>query len=263
VTLLRVEDLSVGFGAQSARPDLLRGVTFDAEVGERVGIIGESGAGKTLTSLALTGLLPSPLRVTGGRILIDDSPLPLSPADWRQRRGRDVLVLFQSPLSALDPAAAVRSQVADAVAAVRRLTRRAALARAESALGRMGFSAQQCDLAPHQLSGGMRQRVLLAFAWALRPRILIADEPTSGLDPVRQLEILELLRMISTDEGAAIILISHDLRVVAQMARKVVVLDQGGLAEQAAIADLLSRPESDAGRRLVAAFRDFAGENHG
>lgn len=263
MALLRAEGLCVGFGAASERLDLLCDVSFALEAGDALGIVGESGAGKTLTSLALAGLLPPPLRVTGGRILIDETPLPLSSRDWRERRGRDVLVLLQSPLSALDPAAAVRSQVADAVGAVRGLKRRAALAAAESALGRMGLSVEQCGLRPHQLSGGMRQRALLAFAWALRPRILVADEPTSGLDPVRQIEILELLRTICTDEGAAVVLISHDLRVIAQVARSVVVLERGRLVEQTPVGDLLTRPSSEAGRRLAAAFHALVGVRHG
>jgi ABC-type glutathione transport system ATPase component len=262
MTLLRVERLSVGFGPGSGRPDILRDLSFGLDSGGCLGLVGESGAGKTLTSLALAGLLPAPLRVTGGRILLDDSPLPLSPDDWRRRRGRDVLVLFQSPLAALDPAAAVRRQVADAVAAVRRVGTRAALGLADTSLARMGLTPEQCGQRPHELSGGMRQRALLAFAWALRPRILVADEPTSGLDPVRQLEILDLLRTTAAEEGVAVILISHDLRVIAQIAQSVIVLEQGRLAEQATVPDLLLRPRSDAGRRLAAAFRRFAGTCH-
>ncbi len=259
MTLLRVQGLCVGFGAASAHSDLLRDVSFELEAGDVLGLVGGSGAGKTLTGLALAGLLPGPLRVTGGRILIDESPLLLTSSDWRARRGRDVLVLLQSPLSALDPAAAVSRQLADAVAAVHGLKRGAALAASESALGRMGLAVEQCGLRPHELSGGMRQRVLLAFAWALRPRILVADEPTSGLDPVQQVAILDLLRAMCVEERAALILISHDLRVVAHLARRVVVLERGRLVEATTAAGLVERPRSEAGQRLSAAFRALVG----
>jgi peptide/nickel transport system ATP-binding protein len=257
--VLQVEDLSIGLPAKLGRADLVQGLNLALTAGECLGLVGESGAGKTLTGLALAGLLPDPLRVNGGRILIDGKGVSATPGAWRRLRGRDVLTLFQSPLSALDPASAVRHQITDAVSAVRTMRRKTAFDVADSALAAMGLTVHQGGSRPHQLSGGMRQRVLLAFAWALKPRILIADEPTSGLDPVRQIEILELMRLIARDEGVAIILISHDLRVVAQMAREVVVLESGRMAECATIDRLLAQPRSRAGRRLADAFRTFAG----
>lgn len=251
---LTVDSLSVGYRNGGTEVRLIHNVTFALAEAACVGVVGGSGAGKSVTACAIGGILPPPLRMLGGRVVFDGVPL-VEHADWRLQRGSGLLVLLQSPLAALDPMAPVDRQVADAVSAAGRVSRRAALACARQALARVGIAGGLEHAKPHHLSGGMRQRVLLAFAWALAPRVLVADEPTSGLDPVRQLEVIDRLREIVDEQGTSLIVTSHDLRVIAQLARQVLVLDRGRIVEQTTLADLLSAPATAVGRDMAMAFR--------
>lgn len=258
---LVVDSLSVGYRNGGTEVRLIHDVSFALAEGACLGVIGGSGAGKSVTACAIGGILPPPLRILGGRVIFDGVPL-VEHADWRAQRGSGLLVLLQSPLAALDPMAPVDRQVADAVSAAGRVSRRAARARARQALARAGITGGIGQARPHHLSGGMRQRVLLAFAWALAPRVLIADEPTSGLDPVRQLEVIDLLREIVDERATSLVVTSHDLRVIAQLARQVLVLDRGRVIEQTTLADLLSAPATAVGQDMAQAFRRLH-EAHG
>ncbi|KEJ88336.1 ATP-binding cassette domain-containing protein [Sulfitobacter donghicola] len=228
---LSVRNLTVCAGSEP----LLRQLDFHLAPAERVGLLGTSGCGKSLTAAALCGLLRPPLRVTTGSIQIDGQEMTgRAPAAWRQIRGQGVFQIFQSPSTALTPGRRIRHQLAEA----------AQRAGADSppaianALDAVALDRRVADFFPYQLSGGMKQRVLIAMALILRPRILIADEPTTGLDVLTEGEILQALNTMADETGAAVLFISHDLRAVKVVAQRALVMQQGQLVEDAPIATL-------------------------
>jgi peptide/nickel transport system ATP-binding protein len=235
--LLSVRDLRVAF-TRRGEPDTMAvdGVSFDVAPGQNVGLVGESGCGKSVTSMAITRLLPSRgVRVSGSATMEGVDLLTLSESEMRERRGRDLSMVFQDPLSSLNPVIPIGVQVTEVLTRHRGMKKEAARTEAADLLDRVGIPdpRRRLDSYPHQLSGGMRQRALIAIALACRPKLLIADEPTTALDVTIQAQILELLKELVRDTGAALVMITHDLGVVAGLCETVNVLYGGRIVERA------------------------------
>jgi ABC-type glutathione transport system ATPase component len=255
VKVLQVSNLSIGVSGPDGRP-LVRRVELALEAGGAIGLTGESGAGKTLTGCALCGLLTAPIQVLGGRLEILGEHVPATDARaFRHRRGREIFMVFQSPAGALDPTSRVGEQVAEALWAVRGWRRASATREAIRLMESVGLDRVLARRYPHQLSGGQRQRVMLATAFALEPRILVADEPTSGLDEKSRDQVLQLLAELREQEGTAVLIISHDLRVLASIVDHLVVLHEGRQVEAGPVAELLERPVHPHTAELVRAMR--------
>ncbi len=223
------------------------GVTLSVAKGRTLGIVGESGCGKSVLSLSVMRLVPPPGRIAAGRIVFDGHDLLTLPqAEMRDIRGRRIAMIFQEPMTSLNPAFTVGDQITEAIRAHDRTSSSSALkSRAIAALERVRLPtpARQFDKYPHQLSGGMRQRVMIAMALACEPDLLIADEPTTALDVTVQAQILDLLRELQQQSGMAIVLITHDLGVVAEMADEVAVMYAGRVVERARGADIFDDPQ--------------------
>ncbi|GAB2607866.1 dipeptide/oligopeptide/nickel ABC transporter ATP-binding protein [Paractinoplanes abujensis] len=243
--LLDVRDLSVVFGRGPRTVTAVDGVSFTVEPGQTVGLVGESGCGKSVTSLAIMGLLPRRGNTVTGQVLFDDTDLlQLRPHELRDWRGRDIGMIFQDPLSSLNPVIPLGVQVAEVLERHQGRTRQAALREARGLLEAVGIPDPQRRLKeyPHQLSGGMRQRALIAIALACKPRLLIADEPTTALDVTIQAQILTLLKELVDDSGTALVMITHDLGVVAGLCDTVNVLYAGKVVERAYRHHLFAEP---------------------
>ncbi|MES2335200.1 MAG: ABC transporter ATP-binding protein [Pseudomonadota bacterium] len=255
--VLRVEGLCVSVRTEGGLKPLVQDLSFTLAKGETLAIAGESGSGKSITSLAIIGLLPPPaVRVTGGRIRLGTQDLTgLPEAALRSIRGDRIAMIFQEPMTSLNPVMTVGAQLTEAIRAHETVSRSEAQRRAREALKAVRLSEPDRRMRqyPHELSGGMRQRVMIAMALALRPEVLIADEPTTALDVTVQREVLDLLRDLQRDLGTAIILITHDMGVVAEMADRVIVMRQGRQVETAATRDLFATPRADYTRALLAA----------
>ena len=244
--LLSVENLVVRFKTQDGTIYAVNGVSFDLEPGERVGLVGESGCGKSVTNLGIMRLLPKPAgRIEGGRVLFDGLDLvTLSEADMRDLRGKEIAMIFQDPMTSLNPVLTIEEQMVETIQAHRKISRTDARTHAMELLERVGISHPETRLKsfPHQFSGGMRQRVMIAMALALEPKLMIADEPTTALDVTIQAQVLEILHRLTTDTGTALILITHDLGVVAGMTQRILVMYAGFVVEAATTAELFARP---------------------
>jgi peptide/nickel transport system ATP-binding protein len=235
MALLEVRDLRVAFRTREGRVRAVNGVSFSLERGRSVGLVGESGSGKTVTSLTILGLTRSEQVEIAGEVLLDGVDLLKSTAsDLRSIRGRRIAMVFQDPLSSLHPMHKVGWQIVEAIHAHERVSKRAARARAIELLRHVGIPspASRVDAYPHELSGGTRQRVMIAMALALGPDLLIADEPTSALDVTVQSQILELLARLQSETGMALLLVSHDLGVIAEHADDVIVMYAGRVVEE-------------------------------
>ena len=236
-TLLSVRDLAVTFGLRGQRTvRAVDEVSFDIRPGEHLGLVGESGSGKSVTALAIMGLLPGRGVTVSGEVRYADSDI----LGWSRRRlsalrGRDIAMVFQDPMTSLNPVVPVGTQVTEVLTRHFTLTRADATARARDLLAKVGIPdpGRRLREYPHQLSGGMRQRVLIAMALACEPRLLIADEPTTALDVTIQAQILELLKELVADTGAALLMITHDLGVVAGLCDRVNVMYSGRIVESA------------------------------
>jgi len=230
------------------------GVSFDLTAGEAVALVGESGCGKTLLGRALAGLAPERARVTGSMKLRGRELAGLIEEEWRRIRGDEIALVFQEPAAAFDPVATIGSQIVEALRAHEKLDRRAARARARERLREVGFPDPDrgLDEYPHRLSGGLRQRAFLAMALASDPAILVADEPTTALDATVAAQVLELLDRLRRERGLALLLISHDLGVVARHADRVIVMYAGRVAEEAPAVDLFRAPRHPYTRALLA-----------
>ncbi len=240
--VLRVRELDVRFGAGG--PAAVDGLSYDLHPGETLGIVGESGSGKTMALRALLRLSP-PNAVVTGRVLFGDRDLLQEPeAAMAAIRGRTIAMVFQDPTTYFNPVLAVGAQVAEAVRAHHRTSRKAARQRAVDLLRRVGIPAAEhrCDQFPHEYSGGMRQRAMIAMAIANEPEILLADEPTTALDVTVQAQILDLLRIAQEETGAATILVTHDLGVVAEIADRVLVMYAGRAVEAAPVRSIFDSP---------------------
>lgn len=251
--LLEVQSLQVGLPAPDGRGEpvpLLDGVSLSLRAGERVAVVGGSGAGKSMLALALMGLLREPLAVLGGQALWRGRDLlTLDATERHALRGRELFLVFQSPGSLLDPLLSVERQLAQCARGAGVAAPVVAMA-VDTELRRMGLDAGVKRLHAHQLSGGMKQRVLLAMALLLAPRLLIADEPTSGLDDDSAAGVFEALAAARAATGCALLLITHDLRLVRRHAERVLVLDHGRAVEEASTDAFFAAPRSLAGRAL-------------
>jgi oligopeptide/dipeptide ABC transporter ATP-binding protein len=245
VRVVEISDLHVSFPLESGEVPAVDGVSFALDAGRTLGLVGESGCGKTMTALAMIRLVLPPGRITGGQILFDGVDLlQLSEAEMRERRGRDLAMIFQEPMTALNPVLTVGTQIAEAIRQHQRLDRRAARAAAIELLRLVEIPdpERRVDEYPHQLSGGMRQRVMIAIALSCRPKVLIADEPTTALDVTIQAQILDLLAHLQSQLGMALLLVTHDLGVVAERADDIAVMYAGRLIEQGPVASVFARP---------------------
>jgi peptide/nickel transport system ATP-binding protein len=244
--LLEVQGLSVEFGGPAARLRVVDEVSFDIRAGETVGLVGESGSGKSITALSILRLVPEPpSHLAGGRVLLDGVDLTSLPKDrLPDIRGRDIAMIFQEPMSSLNPVQRIGDQIAEAILLHQRLDASARRARVLDLLRLVGIPdpARRIDAYPHQFSGGMRQRVMIAMALACNPRLLIADEPTTALDVTIQAQVLALLRDLKTEFGTAILLITHDLGVVAESCQRVVVMYAGRVVESGLVRSIFRQP---------------------
>ncbi len=255
--VLSVRDLQVSARTEDGLMPLVQGLSFDLHQGETLAIAGESGSGKSITSLACMGLLPQPqVRVTGGSIHFGDLELTgLPEKKMQQVRGARIAMIFQEPMTALNPVMTIGRQLTEAIRAHEPLSVAQARARALEAVRavRLSQPEKRLEQYPHELSGGMRQRVMIAMAIALRPALLIADEPTTALDVTVQREVLDLLRDLQKELGTAVILITHDMGVVAEMADRVIVMRKGKMVETATTVDLFDAPKEQYTKDLLAA----------
>lgn len=265
--LLSVRDLSVTFGIKGQTPfTAVDGLSFDVRPGQTVGLVGESGCGKSVTSLAIMGLLPGRGNRVSGTVEYGGTDLlTLSDKEMRARRGREISMIFQDPLSSLNPVVPIGRQVTEVLERHQGLSRKAAIPRARDMLKKVGIPDPDRRLKdyPHQLSGGMRQRALIAMALACEPRLLIADEPTTALDVTIQAQILALLRELVEDTGTALIMITHDLGVVAGLCDEINVLYGGRLVERAERHPLFAEPRHPYTGGLLASVPSLEGERGG
>ena len=260
-TVLDIDNLKVTFATDGGDVYAVKDVSLDVKAGEVVAIVGESGSGKTVTAKTILGLLPE-TAVSSGAVLINGANvISLSPGRLRQIRGRDVAMVFQEPSTALNPVFTVGWQIAEGIRAHAnangggRVSAKEAKARAIEALGKVGIPdpGHRVNYYPHQFSGGQKQRVVIAAALALNPGLIVADEPTTALDVTVQAEILELLRDLRDKYGTSIVLITHNMGVVADLADRVVVMYQGDIVEEATAKTLFAEPKQDYTRNLLAA----------
>ncbi len=246
VPVLRVRDLSVEFATEEGVIRAVDRVSFDVLPNETLGLVGESGCGKTVTGLSILRLIPMPPgRIAGGSIELNGRDLvPLPDGEIENIRGRDVSMIFQEPMTALNPVFTIGSQMADVLCRHRDLTRRQARDVAAGLLAKVNIPApaSRLDDYPHQLSGGMRQRVMIAMALSCNPQLLIADEPTTALDVTTQAQVLQQISALQAEFRMAVILVTHDLGVVAETCRRAVVMYCGSIVEAGDVASLFSRP---------------------
>ena len=253
--LLHVESLQTHFHTRDGIVRAVDGVSFDVMPGETLAVVGESGCGKSVTAMSILRLLPMPpARIAGGRIEFEGrNLLELSEPEMRKVRGNAISMIYQEPMTSLNPVLTIGRQIAEALVLHRGLSEREATTRATEMLRKVHIPEAERRITqyPHELSGGMRQRVMIAMALACGPRLLIADEPTTALDVTIQAQILELMRELRDDTGASIILITHDLGVVAEIAHRVVVMYAGRKVEEASIEELFAAPRHPYTRGLL------------
>ncbi len=243
--VLQVRDLSVHFSTRQGLARVIENLDFELMRGEVLCIVGESGCGKSMTALSILGLVPPSGRIAAGEILLKgENLLTYSDAAMRKVRGRDIAIVFQEPMTALNPLYTVGEQVSEVLRAHHNLNRREAMTRAIDMLRSVGIPApeQRASAYPHQLSGGMRQRVMIAMALVCEPDVLICDEPTTALDVTVQAQVLDLLRDLRERTGTAIIMITHDMGVVAEIADRVLVMYAGRKIEQGSARDIIRTP---------------------
>ncbi|MFL5176922.1 MAG: ABC transporter ATP-binding protein [Microvirga sp.] len=260
--LLVVKDLKVHFPSADGVVKAVDGLSYTVERGKTLGIVGESGSGKSVSSSAIMGLFHGSTAQLSGQIILDGTDiLTLSENEMRKLRGRDVAMIFQDPLSALHPYYTVGAQIVEAYQVHADVSKKLARRRAIELLDRVGIPQpdRRVDDYPHQFSGGMRQRVMIAMALACNPRLLIADEPTTALDVTIQAQILKLMLELKERTGAAVILITHDLGVVAETCQRVIVMYAGRKIEEAPILELFDRPAHPYTRGLMASIPRYGG----
>jgi peptide/nickel transport system ATP-binding protein len=263
--LLEVVELTTQLRRRRGWVTAVDGISFHVDRGEILGLVGESGCGKTMTALSLMRLLPAAARVSAGHVVLDGRDLlSLSPGRMRQVRGRDVSMVFQEPMTSLDPAFTIGAQIVETVRAHERVGRTAARAEAVEMLSRVGIPhpERRLDDYPHQFSGGMRQRVMLAIALVLKPRLLVADEPTTALDVTIQAQILELIGELRGEMGMSVILITHNLGVVHEIADRVAVMYAGELVEVAPVPDIFDDPRHPYTQGLLRSMPGLSSRGH-
>ncbi|MEI3230387.1 MAG: ABC transporter ATP-binding protein [Gordonibacter pamelaeae] len=243
--LLSVKNLSTEFPVKKGIVKAVEDVSFDVDAGEILAIVGESGSGKSVTSLSVMGLLAEPGHVAGGSMEFEGKDLVhLSEREYRELRGNDMAMIFQEPMTSLNPVYRVGKQIVEAIRTHENVSKKEARERAIDMLRKVGIPSpeKRIDDYPHQMSGGMRQRVMIAMALSCNPKLLIADEPTTALDVTIQAQILDLLRRLRDDTGMAVLLITHDLGVVSETADRVVVMYCGQVVEEAEVRTLFDHP---------------------
>lgn len=243
--LLSVKNLSTEFPVKKGIVRAVEDVSFDVDAGEILAIVGESGSGKSVTSLSVMGLLAEPGHVAGGSMEFEGKDLTkLSEKQYRELRGNDMAMIFQEPMTSLNPVYRVGKQITEAIRTHEKVSKAEAKTRAVDLLRKVGIPSPEARINdyPHQMSGGMRQRVMIAMALACNPKLLIADEPTTALDVTIQAQILDLLRRLRDDTGMAVLLITHDLGVVSETADRVVVMYCGQVVEEADVRELFDHP---------------------
>ena len=254
-TILEVQDLVTTFDTDAGRLTAVDGVSFTVQRGRTLGIVGESGCGKSVTALSIMRLLPQPMgRIAGGKILFDGKDLvTLPPDDMHRIRGGRIGMVFQEPMTALNPVHTIGRQLSEVFLLHRTKDKAEAWRRGTDMLRKVGIPAPDVRMGeyPHQLSGGMRQRVVIAMALACEPAVVIADEPTTALDVTIQAQILELMQSLQRDMGLAIVLITHDLGVIAETCNDVVVMYAGRVAESGPVAEIFNRPSHPYTRGLL------------
>jgi oligopeptide/dipeptide ABC transporter ATP-binding protein len=257
--LLSVADLRLRIGRGEHAVDVVRGVNLTVEKGSTLAVVGESGSGKSLTALSMMGLLPTGVAVSGGEILFDGQPVVgLSERQWQPLRGKEIAMIFQDPLSALNPCVRVGDQVGEVFRRRAGLSRREARQRAVAAMAEVGIpdAERRASSYPHEFSGGMRQRVMIAMALALDPQLLIADEPTTALDVTVQAQVMRLLRARKQAANLTLVLISHDLGVVSKAADSVAVMYSGRIVETGPSQAIFSAPAHPYTHGLMRAVPD-------
>lgn len=243
--LLSVKNLSTEFPVKKGIVRAVEDVSFDVDQGEILAIVGESGSGKSVTGLSIMGLLAEPGHVAGGSLEFEGKDLAtLSEKQYRELRGNDMAMIFQEPMTSLNPVYRVGNQIVEAIRTHEKVSKAEAKDRAVDLLRKVGIPSPEARINdyPHQMSGGMRQRVMIAMALACNPKLLIADEPTTALDVTIQAQILDLLRRLRDDTGMAVLLITHDLGVVSETADRVVVMYCGQVVEEAEVRTLFDHP---------------------
>ena len=261
MSLLQVKNLVVEFPGRRGTLRALDQVSFDIAPGEILGVVGESGAGKSLTGAAIIGLLEPPGRIAGGEILLDGRRIDNLPfAELRKVRGRQIGAIFQDPLTSLNPLYTVGRQLTETIRTHLPVSQAEARERAIQLLRDTGIPApeQRIDHFPHQFSGGMRQRVVIALALAAEPRLIVADEPTTALDVSIQAQIITLLKSICKERGAAVMLITHDMGVIAETCDRVAVMYAGRIAEIGPVHQVINQPAHPYTAGLMAAIPDMA-----
>ena len=258
-TLLKVENLQTQFRLGKETIRAVNGVSFSIAEGEVLGLVGESGCGKTVTSLSIMRLIEPPGEITGGEVILHDAGkqidlLKLSDKELENILGNRIAMIFQDPMTSLNPVLTIGFQIAETLRIHRRFSKKAAKEKAIELLQKVGIAGQRFKDYPHQFSGGMRQRVGVAMAIACEPKLLIADEPTTALDVTIQAQILNLIRKFKKELGMSVIIITHDLGVVAQMADKVAVMYAGKIVEMATVKDIFERPQHPYTQALVASI---------
>ena len=257
--LLEVADLRTQFESGEGVIRAVNGVSFTVDEGRVLGLVGESGCGKSVTALSIMRLIDPPGRVTSGRALFHDDGserdlLALPRVALEEILGNRISMIFQDPLTSLNPVLTIGYQIMEPLRVHQRMSARAARDEAARLLGRVGIPCERLDDYPHQFSGGMRQRVMIAMAVACRPKLLIADEPTTALDVTIQAQILNLLRELKRELGTSVIIITHDLGVIAQLADRVAVMYAGRIVEDAPVAEIFDAPRHPYTRALVASI---------
>ena len=254
-TVVDIKDLRVDFTTDAGEVRAVDGVSFQVNAGEVLAIVGESGSGKSVSAKTILRLLPENTTVSGAVVLAGQDVVTLSPAQMRAARGRDVAMVFQEPSTALNPVFTVGWQIAEGLRAHGEVSKQEARARAIEILGKVGIPdpEERVDHYPHQFSGGQKQRIVIAMALVLEPKVIVADEPTTALDVTVQAEILDLLRRVRDEFGRAIVLITHNMGVVADLADRVAVMNQGKIVEQADVRSIFANPQHEYTRSLLAA----------
>ena len=261
--LLSVRDLVTVFATSAGVVVAANGVSFDIGEGDTMGLVGESGSGKSVTCRSILRLVPEPGEVIGGSVLFQgEDILSISPRRLRGLRGSEISMIFQDPMSSLNPVYPIGDQISEPLRIHRGMGRREAREEAVGLLDRVGIPSprERLDSYPHELSGGMRQRVMIAIAISCRPKLLLADEPTTALDVTIQDQILSLLLELQAENGMAILLVSHDLGVIAQTCDRVTVMYAGYVVEQATTAELFARPRHPYTVALLEALPELAAE---
>ncbi|WP_187370207.1 ABC transporter ATP-binding protein, partial [Streptomyces boluensis] len=262
--MLDIRDLRVSFPTDDGVVHAVNGMDLTLARGETVGIVGESGSGKTVTSQALMGLFKDSSATVTGEIVLDGQDLNLlTEAQMRAHRGKKIAMIFQDPLSAMHPFYPVGAQIAEAYRVHNKVSKKAAAAVAVDMLGRVGIPdpARRYSAYPHEFSGGMRQRAMIAMALVCEPELLIADEPTTALDVTVQAQILDLLAELQAETGTSVIMVTHDLGVVAEVCHQVVVMYGGVCVEQATVAELFQGPRHPYTQGLLASMPSLAGKS--